>query len=173
MQRCSDDLTFVVSSNDDAGGFGKIHRRRSTKTVGEVDHDQGANHYQHGRNNHKSPEKFLNSVHNAETGAADVMRHRLSSGQWRHQRVASGIQKFAQRHDGIIACLQVLNDARERFQRLRAIASRVMQQNDIAVMALLLNPLQNDVRARSGPILRVDVLQNDKVILILRDLQRR
>src|SRR5438874_3211046 len=47
-----------------------------------------------------------------------------------------------------------------------------MQQNDIAVMAVLLYPLQNDVRPWSGPILRVDVLQNDQIILILRDLQR-
>ena len=112
-------------------------------------------------------------MHNAETRAADVMRHRLSSGQWRHQRVASGIQKFAQRHDGIVACLQGLNDAQERFQRLRSIASSVMQQNDVAVMTLLLNSLQNHVRARSGPILRVDVLQNNQVILILRDFQWR
>ena len=47
-----------------------------------------------------------------------------------------------------------------------------MQQNDIAVVALLLYPLQNDIRSRSGPILRVDVLQDDEIILVLRDLQR-
>src|SRR5947208_16787455 len=47
-----------------------------------------------------------------------------------------------------------------------------MQQNDIAVVALLLYPLQNDIRPRSGPILRVDVLQDDEIILVLRDLQR-
>src|SRR5207249_9643726 len=54
----------------------------------------------------------------------------------------------------------------------RAIASGVVQQNDIAVVALLLYPLQNDIRSRSGPILRVDVLQDDEIILVLRDLQR-
>src|SRR5207237_7362282 len=47
-----------------------------------------------------------------------------------------------------------------------------MQQNDIAVVALLLYPLQNDIRPRSGPMLRVDVLQDDEIILVLRDLQR-
>src|SRR5438552_4497134 len=80
LQCCRDDLALIVSSDDDTGGFGKIYRRRSTKAIGEVDHNKGTNDYQRGGNHHKGPEKFLEGVHDAETGAADVMRHRLSSG---------------------------------------------------------------------------------------------
>src|ERR1700738_5473234 len=46
-----------------------------------------------------------------------------------------------------------------------------MKQYDIAVTPLLLNALQDNIGARPRPILRVDVLQNDEVTQVLRDLQ--
>src|SRR5438045_9766654 len=35
LQRCRDDLAFIVSSDDDASGLGKSARQRSTKAIGE------------------------------------------------------------------------------------------------------------------------------------------
>ena len=47
-----------------------------------------------------------------------------------------------------------------------------MQQNDTAVTPLLFYPLQNNVRARLRPILRIDVFENDEIAQVLRNLQR-
>ena len=79
-----DYFAFVVGSDDYTDGFGKIHGRRTTKAIGQVDNDERAHQHQCRRYNHESPEKFLDRMHDAETGAADVMGHGLPSGQRRH-----------------------------------------------------------------------------------------
>ena len=53
-----------------------------------------------------------------------------------------------------------------------AVAAGIVQENDAAIAALLFDPLQDDIRARPGPILRVDIFEHDEVIEIVRDLKR-
>ena len=81
-------------------------------------------------------------------------------------------EQRAQRHDGVAARLQPIENPRQRRDRLRAIAAGVVQENNVAVAPLLFDSLENHVRARPRPILRVDVLEHDEVIEVLRDLQR-
>src|SRR5438105_4640375 len=59
---------------------------RNAKAAGVVvDWEQQRAHQdQRRRDNHESPEKFLDRMHDAETGAANVMGHGLPSGQQRH-----------------------------------------------------------------------------------------
>ena len=47
-----------------------------------------------------------------------------------------------------------------------------MQQDDVAVPPLLFDALKNNVGARPGPILRINILQHHEVIQVLGDLQR-
>src|SRR5205807_5455097 len=56
--------------------------------------------------------------------------------------------------------------------RLLAVAARVVQQNDAAVMPLLFHSLENDIGARPRPILGIDVLEHDEVTEFLRQVQR-
>src|SRR5262249_39617526 len=44
--------------------------------------------------------------------------------------------------------------------------------DNAAVVSLLFDPLQDDVRAGLCPILRIDVLEDDEVIEVLRNFQR-
>ena len=67
--------------------------------------------------------------------------------------------------------MQPIQNFRQRLYRLRSIASGIVQQNDTAVPALLFNPLNNDVRARSGPVLWINILQHHEITEVLRDLQ--
>ena len=68
--------------------------------------------------------------------------------------------------------MQPIQNARKRFHCLRAIAARIVEQNDAAIVPLLFHPLQDDVRAGLRPILRIDVFQNHEIIEIFRDFQR-
>jgi hypothetical protein len=68
--------------------------------------------------------------------------------------------------------MQPIQDARERFNRLRTVPTCIVQQNDAAIAPLLFHPLQDDVRSGLRPILWVDTLQNDEIIEVFRDFQR-
>ena len=76
------------------------------------------------------------------------------------------------RNDRVSARLQPIDDLRKRGNCLRSIAARVVQQDDTAVAPLLLDPLQNDVRARSCPILWIDILEHDEIVHLVGDPQR-
>src|SRR5947208_4622332 len=67
--------------------------------------------------------------------------------------------------------MQPIQNTWKRFNRLRPIPARIVQQNDTAITPLLLHAPQNDVCAGLRPILRVDTLQNDEIIEVFRDLQ--
>src|SRR5207249_11999963 len=84
LECCVDDFAFVVGGDDYTDWFGKIHRRRTTKAIGQADDDESAHHDQRGRYNHKSPEKFLDPMEDTKSGATDVMRHGLPSRQRWH-----------------------------------------------------------------------------------------
>src|SRR6516225_5253466 len=47
-----------------------------------------------------------------------------------------------------------------------------MQQDHAAIVSLLLDPPQDDVRPGLCPILRVDILQHNKIIKVFRSFQR-
>ena len=68
--------------------------------------------------------------------------------------------------------MQPIENARQRGHGLGTITAGIVQQNDAAVAPLLLYPLQNNVRARLRPILRIDVFENDEIAQVLRNLQR-
>ncbi len=91
----------------------------------------------------------------------------------RHDRIARRTKQGAERNDGVTARMKIVKNSRQRFHGLRAIATRVMQQDDVAVAALLFDSLQNDIGARLRPILRIDILQHNEIAEILRDLQWR
>ena len=55
---------------------------------------------------------------------------------------------------------------------LRAVAARVMQQDDAAVAALLLDPLEDHLRSRQRVILGVDALHDRQVVEVLGDEER-
>ena len=67
--------------------------------------------------------------------------------------------------------MQPIQNARECFDSLRAIATGIVEQDNAAITPLLLHALQDDVGARFCPILRIDVLQHHEIIEVLRDLQ--
>ena len=90
-----------------------------------------------------------------------------------HHRVAHCSEQCAHWHDGVAAGVQPIQNSRERLHRLRAVAPGVVKQNDAAVAPLLLHALHDDVGTGFRPVLRIDVFQNDEVIEVLRDLQRR
>ena len=48
-----------------------------------------------------------------------------------------------------------------------------MKQDNAAIVSLLFDPLQDDVRPGLCPILRIDVLEDDEVIEVFRNFQRR
>ena len=70
--------------------------------------------------------------------------------------------------------MQIIDDPRERCHRLGTVAARIVQQDDAALAALILDPLHDHIGAGSRPILRIDALQHDGVAeFLLRDLERR
>ena len=87
-------------------------------------------------------------------------------------RIARAADKRAQRDDGISPRLQPIDDLRKRSDCLGSVTAGVVQKNDTAVVALLLDALKNDVRARSRPILRVDILEHDKIVHLVCDPKR-
>ena len=110
---------------------------------------------------------------NVKARAADYSRIRLTiSRQWRHHRIAGRAEQRAQRHDGVAANVQPFQNAWERLDSLGAVATRVVQQDNAAVAALLFDAPQNNVGARFRPILRIDAFQNDQIVEVFRDLQR-
>ena len=76
-------------------------------------------------------------------------------------------------HNRIAARPQPVENLRQRFDGLRAIAPGIVQENDASVAALLFDSLQDNVGAGLRPILRIDVFKHDEIIQILRDLQRQ
>src|SRR5439155_10614027 len=172
-QSFSDDFPFVVSSHHHTDRLRKIRRRSSLETVGQPDDDERADDHKRGCNNHKRPKEFFDTVKNAKSSAADETCQRLPIlSQWRHDCITRRAKKRTQRYHAITACVQPIQNARERLDSLRAIATRVVQQDDTAVVPLLFHALKNGVRARLRPILWIDAFHDDHVIEIFSDLQR-
>jgi len=48
-----------------------------------------------------------------------------------------------------------------------------VQQDHTAIVSLLFDPLQDDIRPGLCPILRVDILQDHEIIEVFRDFQWR
>ena len=110
---------------------------------------------------------------NAKSRIADEpVQRRVTGLQWRHHRVARRSKQSAERHDRIAAGMQPIENARQRRNRLRTVASRIVQQDDAAISPLLFHPLNDDVLARFRPVLRIDIFQDDQIIQLLRNLQR-
>ena len=117
--------------------------RQAPKTGREPDDDQGPNHDQRGRHNHKGPEEFFDAVVNAEPGAADNTRKRLAIAlHERHHCIARRSEQRAQWHDGVAARMQPIQNARKRFHCLGAVAARIVEQDYGAIVPLLFNPSQ-------------------------------
>src|SRR5262245_56416377 len=57
------------------------------------------------------------------------------------------------------------------FHCLRAIAARIVEQDYAAIMPLLLDSSEDDVRARLRPILWVNILKDNQIIKIFRNFQ--
>ena len=68
--------------------------------------------------------------------------------------------------------MQTIQNARKRFDCLQAVSPRIVQQDDAAIVSLLLDSSQDNVCPGLRPILRIDILQDHEVIEILRDFQR-
>src|SRR5215831_20276635 len=68
--------------------------------------------------------------------------------------------------------MQPIQDTRERFHRLGAISTSIMQQNNATIMPLLLHALKDDVRSGLRPILRIDILQDYQIIEVFSNFQR-
>ena len=54
-----------------------------------------------------------------------------------------------------------------------AITARVVEQNNTAIAPLLFHPLQDYICSGPGPILGIDVFENDEITEVLRELQWR
>jgi hypothetical protein len=67
--------------------------------------------------------------------------------------------------------MQPIQNARKRFHCLGAVAAGIVEQNYAAIMSLLFNPPQNDIRSGLRPILRINVLKDHEVIKIFSDFQ--
>ena len=108
-----------------------------------------------------------------KSGAAHQPDERLTALlQSRHDRVTRRSKQRAQEHDSIAPRMQPIQNARKRFDCLRAIPAGIVQQDNAAIAPLLFHALQDDVGARFCPVLRINVLQNDEIIEVLGDLQR-
>src|SRR5205823_5254408 len=68
--------------------------------------------------------------------------------------------------------MQPIQNARERFHCLRAVAAGIVEQDYAAIVSLLFNPPEDDVCAGLRPILWVNILKHYEVIKVLRDFQR-
>ena len=74
--------------------------------------------------------------------------------------VARRAEQLADGHDPVAPGAQVVDDVRQRRDRLRTVAAGVVQQDDAAVATLLLNALENRLRTGQFVILRVDALHD-------------
>ena len=110
---------------------------------------------------------------NAKPGAAHetAERLRIALHRW-HQRVARRSEQRAQRHNGVATRMQPIQNVRKRFDGLRAVAARVMQKDDAAIVSLLFDSSQDDVCPRLRPILWIDILQDHEIIEVFRDFQQ-
>src|SRR5262249_39182168 len=114
--------------------------------------------------NHESPEKFFDGVEEAKARTTNQARQTLCVAHRRHDSVPRTANELAQWHDRIAANPQPVDNSRKRLDGLRSIATRIVQQDNAAVAALLFDPLQNHICAGPGPVLRINVLQNYEIV---------